>query len=52
MHGGAPGSGAPSGNRNAVTHGLYTRQALEERQELQVLLRESRTVIKRMKNLG
>jgi hypothetical protein len=42
MHGGAPGSGAPPGNQNALTHGLYTRQALKERQELQVLLRESR----------
>jgi uncharacterized protein YjcR len=27
MHGGAPGSGAPRGNRNALKHGLFTREA-------------------------
>jgi uncharacterized protein YjcR len=34
MHGGAPGSGAPRGNKNALKHGLYTRQALDERQRI------------------
>jgi hypothetical protein len=28
MHGGAPGSGAPRGNKNAIKHGLYTREAI------------------------
>ena len=27
MHGGAPGSGAPPGNKNALKHGQYTRDA-------------------------
>ncbi|MDJ1007869.1 MAG: HGGxSTG domain-containing protein [Paracoccaceae bacterium] len=27
MHGGAKGSGAPLGNRNAFKHGLYTAEA-------------------------
>jgi hypothetical protein len=27
MHGGAPGSGAPRGNKNALKHGRYTREA-------------------------
>jgi hypothetical protein len=27
MHGGAPGSGAPRGNQNALKHGQFTRQA-------------------------
>lgn len=31
MHGGARGSGAPLGNRNAIKHGLYTKDALEDR---------------------
>jgi hypothetical protein len=30
MHGGAPGSGAPPGNKNALKHGQYTREALAE----------------------
>ena len=37
MHGGAPGSGPPRGNTNALKHGLYTRKAYEERQQLRVL---------------
>jgi uncharacterized protein YjcR len=31
MHGGATGSGAPRGNRNAVTHGYFTRDAAAAR---------------------
>ena len=42
MHGGAPGTGAPRGNKNARTHGRYTREAIEERRRLQALLRQSR----------
>jgi hypothetical protein len=45
MHGGAPGSGAPRGNKNALKHGRYTRDALEERQRLRALLRQSRMLI-------
>ena len=45
MHGGAPGSGAPLGNKNALKHGNYTREALDERRQLQDLLRQSRTLI-------
>jgi glucans biosynthesis protein len=40
MHGGARGSGAPVGNRNALKHGLYTREALAERRALRDLIRE------------
>ena len=42
MHGGAPGSGAPRGNQNALKHGLYTRGAIEERRQLRALMRQSR----------
>jgi uncharacterized protein YjcR len=45
MHGGASGSGAPKGNGNAVTHGFFTRQAIEERKRVRELLRESRKLI-------
>jgi len=49
MHGGAPGSGAPRGNRNALKHGLYTREALKERLLVQDLIRQSRTLLERIK---
>jgi uncharacterized protein YjcR len=45
MHGGAPGSGAPRGNQNALKHGLYTREAIEERRQLQALIRQSRRLV-------
>jgi hypothetical protein len=45
MHGGAPGSGAPRGNQNALKHGLYTREAIEERRQLRNLMRQSRLLI-------
>jgi len=46
MHGGAPGSGAPRGNQNALKHGLYTRKALDERRRVQDLLRRSWALVK------
>jgi glucans biosynthesis protein len=45
MHGGAPGSGAPNGNRNALRHGRYTAQAIAMRREMRALLRRSRELI-------
>jgi uncharacterized protein YjcR len=45
MHGGAPGSGAPRGNKNALKHGLYTREAIEERRHLRALMRQSSMLI-------
>jgi hypothetical protein len=48
MHGGASGSGAPKGNQNALKHGLYTREAIQERKELRALLRDSRQLIARI----
>jgi hypothetical protein len=48
MHGGAPGSGAPRGNANALKHGLYTREAIEERQQLRALLCQSRKLMKQI----
>jgi uncharacterized protein YjcR len=42
MHGGAPGSGAPRGNKNAMKHGLYTRKAIKERRKMKDFLRQVR----------
>jgi len=45
MHGGAPGSGAPRGNKNALKHGFFTREAIAERQRLRELVRQSRKLL-------
>ena len=42
MHGGAAGSGAPPGNRNAWKHGGRTAEALEMRRLASALAREAR----------
>ena len=49
MHGGASGSGAPMANRNARTHGLFTREAIAERRQIQALLAEARKLLEAMK---
>jgi uncharacterized protein YjcR len=49
MHGGAPGSGAPRGNQNALKHGRYTREAIQEHCQLRDFLRHSRTLIQKIK---
>jgi hypothetical protein len=46
MHAGAPGSGAPLGNKNALKHGRYTREAIEERRFAQALIREAMSLLK------
>jgi hypothetical protein len=46
MHGGATGSGAPPGNKNALKHGRYASEAFKERQQLRNLLRQARALIK------
>jgi len=43
MHGGAAGSGAPSGKRHgSYKHGLYSREWLELKTALRELRKESR----------
>ena len=49
-HGGAPGSGAPRGNRNARRHGLFTKDAIAEREQIQDLLAEARKLLKAMRS--
>ena len=41
MHGGATGSGARTGNRNALRHGRYSRELIEFRLAMRELVRES-----------
>ncbi|MGY4315571.1 HGGxSTG domain-containing protein [Bradyrhizobium sp. JR3.5] len=49
MHGGAEGSGAPRANRNARKHGLFTKDAIEERRQMRALLGDVRKVLEGMK---
>jgi hypothetical protein len=46
MHGGAPGSGAPKGNRNALKHGLYTKAAIEEQRQVRALIRQAQKLVR------
>ena len=41
MHGGAPGSGAPRKNKNALKSGFYTREEIEQRRRIHDLIRQS-----------
>jgi hypothetical protein len=45
MHGGAKGSGAQTGNRNALKHGHYTAEAVAERREVRDLIRRARELM-------
>ena len=49
MHGGAEGSGAPRGNRNARKHGLFTKDGIAERKRVQDLLDEARKLLRKLK---
>jgi uncharacterized protein YjcR len=45
MHGGAEGSGAPKGNKNALKHGLYTKEAIAECRYLRELIRSAKQTL-------
>jgi uncharacterized protein YjcR len=47
MHGGAKGSGAPRGNKNALKQGDYTRERIQERRLEQELLRQARMLARK-----
>jgi hypothetical protein len=49
MHGGGAGSGALPGNKNAVKHGLRSRDAINERSQVQELMRRSRRLVTEIK---
>ena len=46
MHGGAKGSGAPKGNQNALKHGSFTQDALQERAVIRELARKTKEMLK------
>jgi hypothetical protein len=48
MHGGAPGSGAPLGNRNAFKHGHYARAAVDVRRWVWDIARRARVFAREM----
>ena len=43
----APRAAAPTGNRNALRHGRYTRELIEFRRTVRELLRESAEKLER-----
>lgn len=45
MHGGARRCGAPKGNGNAWKHGLFTRDAVAEREQVRSLLGEVKKLL-------
>jgi hypothetical protein len=45
MHGGADDSGAPANNKNALKHGAFTQEALQQRAELRALIAEARKLM-------
>jgi hypothetical protein len=49
MHGGAPVSGAPKQNKNAFKHGLFTKDAIEERKQVQALIGQTRKLLQDLK---
>ena len=46
IHGGAVESGAPLGNKNALTHGVHIGEAITENRQLQRFMRRSRKLLK------
>jgi uncharacterized protein YjcR len=46
MHGGARGSGAPKHNQNALKHGLFNKNAIEERKQVQALIGQARQLLR------
>jgi glucans biosynthesis protein len=49
MHGGAWGSGAPFGNSNAVKHGYFTSEAIDERNQVRGLLSAAYKLLRELK---
>jgi hypothetical protein len=47
-HGGAPGSGAPKGNRNRLVHGLRSGEAVALRKQFNGYLRQFRVALVRI----
>jgi hypothetical protein len=48
MHGGAPGSGAPQGNQNALKYGRYTRKTIARDRKARRQLREAKRLFRQL----
>ncbi len=48
MHGGAEGSGAPKGNKNALKNGLYTKESIEERKQLNKMIKDYKKALEEL----
>jgi glucans biosynthesis protein len=48
MHGGARGSGAPFGNGNAVKHGFFTGEAIDERRFVRTALMQAEDLLRQL----
>jgi glucans biosynthesis protein len=46
MHGGAKGSGAPTGNSNALKSGLYTAERLATRRQVGLVMRAGKKLLR------
>lgn len=46
MHGGVARSGAPFGNNNAVKHGFFTSEAIDERKFVRAVLSEAEALLR------
>ena len=46
---GEKATGAPKGNKNALKHGRYTHEAIEERHQFGTLLREAQRTLTELK---
>jgi glucans biosynthesis protein len=46
MHGGAKGSGAPQGNRNALKAGLYTAEQRATRRQVGLIMRTGKKLLR------
>lgn len=47
LHGGAAGSGAPKGNRNALKHGRFTKENLEFKKRVNEIYRDGKEMLEK-----
>jgi len=52
MHGCAPGSGAQKRNTNALKHGGYSKQAIEDRRKTSQIIKEFDDILTKLKLPG
>ena len=43
------GSGAPRGNQNALKHGVFTKEAIDERRNVRALMGQPRKLLQQLK---